>query len=489
MIARAIDNPPAPEALFRRLAHRPWSLWLDSADPRPQTGDWSFVSSDPFGVLMALRGRARWIGADGSERTAEGGLALLEDLLQESAEALGPDDETPLLPFRGGAAGFLAYELGAEIEDLPPPRSRDLDLPDLELAFYDWVLGWNHRTGGCLVISTGLPFSGNAAERRAGDRADEVVRWIRGGPAPGALRGGRLAELWNAISWAPSHGMSDGSASEVGLRSSFTPREYESAVRDSIEKIRAGDIFQVNLSQRFRAPGPEDPVDLYCELRRRAPAPFGAWFASSRGTIASASPERFVSLSATGEMEARPIKGTRPRGKTPDVDRRLADELLLSDKDRSENLMIADLMRNDLSRVATPGTVHVSELFRLESYETVHHLVSVVQGRARAGIGPVDLLRALFPCGSVTGAPKIRAMEVIAELEPVARGPCYGSVGWIGFDGQMDLSVAIRTIVLTRGEAFFHAGGAVVADSDPNGEYHETLDKARALAGSLSFEI
>ena len=275
----------------------------------------------------------------------------------------------------------------------------------------------------------------------------------------------------------------------TGLRSNFTRLEYESAVRSSIEKIRAGDIFQVNLSQRFRAPGPSDPADLYCELRRRAPAPFGAWFSGSCGSIASASPERFVRLSAAGAMEARPIKGTRPRGATPESDRRLADELLASDKDRSENLMIADLMRNDLSRIARPGTVRATELFRLESYATVHHLVSIVRGEAKAGTGPADVLRALFPCGSVTGAPKIRAMEVIADLEPVARGPCYGAIGWIGIDGQMDLSVAIRTIVLAGGEAFFHAGGAVVADSDPEDEYRETLDKARALAGALSFEI
>ncbi|MEJ2483435.1 MAG: aminodeoxychorismate synthase component I [Gemmatimonadota bacterium] len=489
MITRIVPDPPAPEALFRRLAHRPWSLWLDSADPRPDTGDWSFMAADPFGVLVAERGRARWVGADGTERTARGGLDLLEELMRESAAALDYEGEAPGFPFRGGAAGFLGYELGAEIEDLPPPRLRDLDLPDLELAFYDWVVGWNHRTGDCSIFSTGLPLSGREARARAGERAVDVFRWIRGGSAPGEPLRGPLASQWNRGARARRPEIRDGPADGAGLRSSFTRRAYEAAVRNSIEKIRAGDIFQVNLSQRFRAPGPADPADFFCELRRRAPAPFGAWFAGSHGTIASASPERFVRMSAGREMEARPIKGTRPRGDTLAADRRLADELRASDKDRSENLMIADLLRNDLSRVARPGTVRVSELFRLESYATVHHLVSIVRGRARPEIGPVDLLRALFPCGSVTGAPKIRAMEVIAELEPVARGPCYGSVGWIGFEGEMDLSVAIRTIVLVHGEAFFHAGGAIVSESDPECEYRETLDKARALAAALSFEI
>jgi para-aminobenzoate synthetase component 1 len=488
LIIRPIVDSPEPETLFRRLASRPWVLWLDSADPRPGTGDWSFLAADPFGVLKATRGRATWTGADGSTRTSCGGLALLAELLSELAADLEIDDEARAFPFRGGAGGFLAYELGLEVERLPEPRLRDLDLPDLELAFYDWVVGWNHRTGECSVLSTGLPLSGRTARKRAEERAEQVVAWIRGGPAPGNPRGGRLAR--NRSGYLSSDFRSpERHRDGAGLQSSFTRRDYEAAVRDSIEKIRAGDIFQVNLAQRFRAPGPSDSADLYCELRRRAPAPFGAWFAGSSCTIASASPERFIRLTAGGELEARPIKGTRPRGATRKLDRRLAEELMASDKDRSENLMIADLMRNDLSRIARPGTVRAAELFRMESFTTVHHLVSIIRGEVMPGTGPVDLLRALFPCGSVTGAPKIRAMEVITELEPVARGPCYGSIGWIGADGQVDLSVAIRTIVLTGGEAYFHAGGAVVADSDPESEYRETLDKARALAGALSFEI
>ena len=205
--------------------------------------------------------------------------------------------------------------------------------------------------------------------------------------------------------------------------------------------------------------------------------------------IASASPERFLQLDPQGGIQARPIKGTRRRGADGEEDEELSAALVSSDKDRAENLMIADLLRNDISRVSRTGTVRAAELFRLESFANVHHLVSIIEGRIRQGIGPVDVIRAMFPCGSVTGAPKIRAMEIIAELEPVARGPCFGSVGWIGIDMQMDFSVAIRTAVITAERAMFHAGGAVVSDSVPADEYAETQDKARALAATLCHEI
>jgi para-aminobenzoate synthetase component 1 len=445
---------------------------------------------DPFGVFVSQNGTARFVQADTTRATRSGVLGALADLLAEFGSS--PDPGCPV-PFQGGAAGYLSYDLGAEIEALPPPRSRDLDLPELELGFYDCLVGWNHRTGSCIVVSTGRPLHGDGAGQRAERRAAELIRWIRGESAPSGPRG-ELAELAASGTTDPVGTFEDGEGREYrlgqgGLTSGFTRRGYEDAVRKAIEKVRAGDIFQVNLSQRFSAPAPEDPAAFYLDLRHRAPAPFGAWFVGARCSIASASPERFVSRSAEGRLEVRPIKGTRPRGADPDTDRRLAAELLASDKDRAENLMIADLMRNDVSRVSEAGSVRAASLFGLESYATVHHLVSVIHGQVRPGIGPVDLIRAMFPCGSVTGAPKIRAMELIAEIEPVARGLSYGSLGWIGFDGRMDLSVAIRTVVLGGGRAVFHAGGAVVADSNPAEEYRETLDKARALAGSLSFEL
>jgi aminodeoxychorismate synthase component I len=257
-------------------------------------------------------------------------------------------------------------------------------------------------------------------------------------------------------------------------------------VRRAIAYIRAGDIFQVNLSQRFCAPWPWDPWLLYRRLRRANPAPFAAFLDGGRWAVVSASPERFLQVDPrTRRVETRPIKGTRPRGRTPEEDARYAEMLLQSEKDLAELVMIVDLARNDLGRVCAYGTVSVPELRRLEAYPTVWHTVAVVEGRLRPGVGPAELLRATFPGGSITGAPKVRAMEIIEELEPVRRGVYTGAIGWLGWDGALDLSIAIRTFVVTGGEAYFHAGGGIVADSDPAAEYEETLAKALGLVRAL----
>jgi para-aminobenzoate synthetase component 1 len=267
----------------------------------------------------------------------------------------------------------------------------------------------------------------------------------------------------------------------ANVRSTFTPDGYRAAVARAIEWIRAGDVYQVNLSQRFEARSNEPAERLYLRLRAVSPAPFGAFFSGCGYSVLSTSPERFLSLSGSGRVETRPIKGTRPRGRNETEDARRASELRASVKDRAENLMIVDLLRNDLSRVCAADSVEAEELFRVESYRTVHHLVSTVSGQLLPGRTAVDLLRAAFPSGSVTGAPKIRAMEIIAELEPVERGPYCGALGYLGFGGDMDTSVSIRIAVSAAGRIAFHAGGGVVADSDPQAEYDETLDKARAL--------
>jgi para-aminobenzoate synthetase component 1 len=266
-----------------------------------------------------------------------------------------------------------------------------------------------------------------------------------------------------------------------GIRSTFSGDAYATAVRRAIELILAGDIFQVNLSQRFEAPAPDEPARVYLRLREASPAPFGAFFRSGDAAVLSNSPERFLRVDTDGLVQTRPIKGTRPRDADPGRDRGLEAELAASAKDRAENLMIVDLLRNDLSRVCGPGHVLAVDLFRVESFATVHHLVSTVEGRLRPDRGRVDLLRAAFPSGSVTGAPKLRAMEIIAELEPVARGPYCGAIGYLGCAGDMDTSVSIRIAVSLEDRILFHAGGAVVADSDPVAEYEETLHKARAL--------
>jgi para-aminobenzoate synthetase component 1 len=270
------------------------------------------------------------------------------------------------------------------------------------------------------------------------------------------------------------------------IRSNFTKDKYLTAIRRAKAYIAAGDIYQVNLSQRFSGPLPVPPFDLYTRLRARNPAPFAAFLDFGEMQILSSSPERFLQVEArTRQVRTRPIKGTRPRGNTPEQDADLGRELLLSEKDRAELVMIVDLERNDLGRVCETGSVHVPELMVLERDPTVHHLVSTVAGRLPPERNRMDLLRAMFPGGSITGAPKIRAMEIIAELEPTRRGVYTGSIGWLGFTGDMDLNIAIRTFVVRDGMAHFQVGGGIVADSDPEEEYEETLHKGRALMEAL----
>jgi para-aminobenzoate synthetase component 1 len=275
-------------------------------------------------------------------------------------------------------------------------------------------------------------------------------------------------------------------AERIGLRSTFTHRGYLDAVARVREYIVAGDIFQANLSQRFEAPLAEPPFDLYRRLRRHNPAPFAAYLGFGELAVLSASPERFLRLTSDDHMvETRPIKGTRPRGLGPMHDAALGRALAESQKDRAENVMIVDLLRNDLSRVCRPGAVRVPELFALEHHPTVHHLVSTVLGELEAGADAIDLIRAAFPGGSITGAPKVRAMEIIAELEPTQRGVYCGSIGYISATGAMDTSIVIRTYLALRGQVYFQAGGGIVADSDPELEYRETVDKAKGLIETL----
>ncbi|MGI9039288.1 MAG: aminodeoxychorismate synthase component I [Gemmatimonadota bacterium] len=482
----AVASPataPPPDEAFGRIAHLPYALWLDSAADTAGTGRHSFVAADPYGVLQVRGGRTTWATAEG-EREIEGlPLNFLDEHLREARTA----GSSPL-PFDGGAAGWLSYELGGEFERLPPPPGRDHSLPDLHLAFYDSVVGWDHVAGTCHVVSTGRPALGRSAERRATERLEATLAWLTGDrPATSGL--GAIAASASASAETAARGRRRSLATVPErpvpgfpwLSSTTSEAEYVEDVARVIRAIRDGDVYQVNLSQRFLASVSLDSSELYARLRRRSPAPYGAVIRAGGGTVLSTSPERFLRVDADRGVETRPIKGTRPRAANPDEDARFAAELMASEKDRAENLMIVDLLRNDLSRVCRPGSIRVPELFRLESWATVHHLVSVVQGRLRPNVGAGELVRATFPCGSVTGAPKIRAMELIAEHERVARGPYCGAIGYFGFGGQVDLSVAIRIVALEGSRAVFHAGGGIVYDSDPADEYRETLDKARAI--------
>jgi para-aminobenzoate synthetase component 1 len=471
-LVEEIQPVPDPARCCELLEGLPYRLFLDSAARGTRLGRYSFLTADPVAVIRST-----------GERDALD--AVRAWLAPHAAEPI-PD----LPPFQGGAAGYLAYDWGRALETLPAPRHDDLGLSDVVLGLYDWVLAWDHETQRAWLISTGLPeIAPDLKARRAADRAASIHDRLRATTAPTPARGLEPANREpEALSLGPVPSFPvdhDSWNRRLELRSSFTHVGYVEAVTRVREYILAGDIFQANLSQRFEAPLAESPWSFYRRLRTRNAAPFAAFLDFPEATVLSASPERFLSVDVRGHVETRPIKGTRPRGVGPEHDAALGQALTESAKDRAENLMIVDLMRNDLSRVCLPGSVRVQELFALERYATVHHLVSTVVGDLATGADALDLLRATFPGGSITGAPKLRAMEIIAELESSARGVYCGAIGYWSVTGALDTSIAIRTAVARDGRLSFSAGGGIVADSDPEQEYRETLDKARGIIDSL----
>jgi para-aminobenzoate synthetase component 1 len=476
-----------PIEVVSRFLDLPYLLFLDSATGAApageahQLGRYSFLAADPA-RLVRSKGRVTEIGGPGAEwtRVEADPLVAVRELLAPFAA----DPVAGLPPFQGGAAGYIGYDYGAVLERLPASRYDDLAIADVMLGLYDWVIAWDHRVRTAWIVSTGLPEVGNGRRARAEQRLAMVRERLRG-----PVRPARRPEPAAApAAEAPSYPVLGVEATEpLGLRSTFTHRGYLDAVTRVRDYIVAGDIFQANLSQRFHAPLTEPAFELYARLRQGNPAAFAAYLEFGELGVLSASPERFLQLDANGRhVETRPIKGTRPRGLGPMHDAALGRALSESGKDRAENVMIVDLLRNDLSRVCRPGTVRVPELFALEQHPTVHHLVSTVVGELDPACDAVDLLRAAFPGGSITGAPKVRAMDIIAELEPSQRGVYCGSIGYLSTTGAMDTSIVIRTYLALRGRVYFQAGGGIVADSDPELEYRETLDKARALIGALS---
>src|SRR5262245_16259699 len=451
------EVPADPVAWCRAFADRPGLALFDSALRDERLGRYSFLGIDPFARLEADRAGVRLNGA-----------AIAGDPFEAIGELCARyrvDSAPDLPPFQTGLAGYFGYGLRHHVERVPMHARADIAWPDLILGLYDLVLALDHVDGRAWLLASGYPETTPQARR---ERAEARIGWAR-------ERLSRATQASPALSWA------------IAAKPDLRQAEFERAVRRTIDYIEAGDIYQANITQRFRArlPGGFDRLSLYQALRTRNPATFGAYLDFGATGILSSSPERFLKL-ADGKVETRPIKGTRPRGRTAAEDQALAAELLVSAKDRAENLMIVDLLRNDISRVCKIGSVKVPTLFGLESYATVHHLVSVVAGELAAGRSAVDLLRACFPGGSVTGAPKIRAMEIIAELEPTSRGPYSGSIGYLSADGGMDSNIVIRTYCIHGQDLTFQVGGGIVADSDPHAEYEESLAKAKALIEVLA---
>ncbi len=441
---RALSGMRCPFLLHSALA--------DEAPQGPRRARWSYFGADPFAVFR---------GGD-----HEAAIAAFRRFATMAPR--GDTQRVTGAPFFGGAVGYWSYDYGRRLERLDPMALDDLKLPDFVFGLYDVVGAYDHDTQQTWLFSSGLPFEGDDAATRAQERL-ALFRQRLQGP-------GRAVHHLEAGERHPH------------VTGTFDARSWRRAVGAVQDHIRRGDIFQANLAQRWRLAEPaalEMAPALYEALAQQSAAPYAAYLDFEDHVLLSASPERFLEL--RGEhVETRPIKGTRPRGASPEEDARLAAELLASEKDRAENVMIVDVLRNDLGRVCEPGTVIAGAVCELERFPQVLHLTSTVNGRLREGLDAFSLLHACFPGGSITGAPKLRAMQIIESLEPVRRHAYTGAIGYVGWEGDADWNVAIRTATALGDGLVFHAGGGITADSDPDAEYRETLDKAAGLKLAFS---
>ncbi|HXG25816.1 MAG TPA: anthranilate synthase component I family protein [Candidatus Binatia bacterium] len=461
-----LDGVP-PMDVAEQLIDLPGLALLESARPG-RNARWTYLTADPVAVIEApsegpdaFANARRLLGRLSSLAHPRSTTPAPSDGGRTGSAALPP-------PFLGGLAGFLGYDLGRRFERLPSIAAVDQELPVMRLALHDWVLAWDRLAGTAWL-------GGRAVDERIAeldDRLDRVREHVLR-PVP-----------WRHSTAARVDGLE--------LRSGLDRRAYEAGVEAVRGYIAQGEIYQANLTRRLATPFRGDPWPLYRRLRTGDPALFAAYLdlgaspiTGAPRAIVSASPEPFISVSPDGEVATNPIKGTRPRGRDREDDRRLACELLASEKDRAENVMIVDVLRNDLGRVCVPGTVRVPRLCRLERTAAVQHLVSTVTGRLQPGRDAFDLLAASFPGGSITGAPKIRAMELLEGLEPVRRGPYTGIAGWIGADGAMGTSILIRTFVADGERLSLHVGGGITWRSDPAAEWAETVAKARGPLSAI----
>jgi para-aminobenzoate synthetase component 1 len=446
----------APMDVAERFRDLPGLVLLESARPG-RNARWTYLTADPVAVTETP--------SEGPDVFA-GARRLLARLASDALD----DPDSP--PFTGGLAGFVGYDVGRRLERLPSIAAVDQELPPLRLALHDWVLAWDRREGGVWLAGRAVDELVGRLDRRLAEVRERLAGWAGGPDRP--MAGSRP------------------DVSGIELRSGLDRAAYEAGVASIRQSIATGQIYQVNLTRRLEAPFRGDPWSLYRRVRTGDPALFAGYldlgpspFTGAPRAIVSASPEPFLSVSRHGEVATNPIKGTRPRGRDRESDRRLACELLASAKDRAENVMIVDVLRNDLGRVCRPGSVRVPRLCRLERTAAVQHLVSTVTGELAPGRDAFDLLAAAFPGGSITGAPKIRAMQLIETLEPVRRGPYTGIAGWIGPDGAMGSSILIRTFVADGERLTLHVGGGITWRSEPAAEWDETVAKARGPLSAI----
>ncbi len=447
-----IDCGLSAHELLERIRPLGHAILLDSSQPSLQGGRYDILTAAPDRVIRFGPEGLQVI--DNQKRQVDsGGLSVFEYLDSCLAE-LGQLQPSKNLPFCGGLVGLFGYDLGRALEQLPQRSAADIDYPWLVVGRYLWAIIIDHEEKTSRLVHHPL------ADARL---IDQILQRLD----------------------TPDQQKSPTFRLTSAFSSNLSADAYANALQRVDDYIHAGDCYQINFAQRFQAGYEGDPWQAYQALRQVAPTPFAAFMDMPEGAILSLSPERFLLSDADGQVETRPIKGTRPRGQTPAEDQALADELASSSKDRSENLMIVDLLRNDLSRNCQPGTISVPELFSIESYPNVHHMVSVIRGRLKEDASPLQLLRDAFPGGSITGAPKIRAMEIIDELEPQRRSIYCGSIGYISCCGRMDTSITIRTLLCRNGSIYCWAGGGIVADSKIEEEYQETFNKVNNLINCL----
>lgn len=445
-----IKNPPSVEVLVDRFGRQHFPFVLDSAQSNDGLGEWSFFGAEPFQIVT-------------------GGLADLRQAMQPHQIEAHSE-----IPFTGGAVGYLSYDYGRRLETLASLAEDDRRIPDMHFGLYDGVAALNHETGVLFLVGHDFSRTANAVIER-------LRAIVEAGPVTAAT-GSRKQATTAATSRATMTSNSLARRSE--WKWNLSRADFCSAVQRVRDYIASGDVYQVNLSQRARCTYDGDSVALYQALRLGNPAPYGAYLDLGDWQLISTSPEQF--LQKTGrQLETRPIKGTRPRGIDAAGDRQNEAALRVSKKDRAELLMIVDLERNDLGRVAEFGSVQVEGLYQLEHYAKVIHQTARVKATLAERKDIYDALAAIFPGGSITGAPKIRAMQIIEELEPTRRGVYCGSIGYIGFDGDAEFNIAIRSLHLKDGQLDYQVGGGIVWDSDPEDEYQETLDKARAIRETI----
>lgn len=478
LLIESIANPPSATALFSQLAQKPAPAWLDANVDSEKLGRFSFLAADPF---LKITANGLHITEEncinGEQKELQSRFFPYLDQLQKK---FFRPKESDFLPFESGLIGYLGYELGHQVEDFDQTTINDLKMPDAFFGAYDALIAIDHKTDKTWILASGLPEKADseAALSRARMRLQELRAVVAA-----ARKDPNQTGMPTVLIQQPEYPAAN-SANDL-LQSNFSYAAYKTAINRILEYIAAGDIYQVNLSQRFATPFTSNSHEFYLHFRNLSPAPFGAYIETEKHAIMSNSPERYL-LIRDDYIETRPIKGTRPRGKTDAEDQNLGRELLASAKDQAEHIMIVDLERNDLGRVADYGSVHVPEMEILESYANVHHMVSTVAGKIRTGMSSSDCLRNSFPGGSITGAPKLRSMEIIDELEPSCRGVYTGSIGYFDFSGNLDFNIAIRTAIACADHLYFQVGGGIVADSDPDDEYQETHTKAAAFRKALN---